>query len=130
MAAFTSPNYQDRAAYLTKWARLMKELTVHFQTVMHEGEVVGCVVKFEMEGKAEITYAIGKEHWGKGIATAAMQAFLRLETMRPLHGRVAHDNVGSIRVLEKAGFERIGQEYSYAEARGEKIWEYVYRLDQ
>ena len=42
--------------------------------------------------------------------------------------RVAADNAASIAVLEKLGFERIGAEVSYANARGTEIEELIYRL--
>ena len=51
-----------------------------------------------------VSYWIGKEHWGKGVATRALAAFLHIVTERPLHARVAKHNVASIRVLEKCGF--------------------------
>lgn len=47
---------------------------------------------------------IGKSHWGKGVATAALSQFLKVVTTRPLYAYVAKHNVGSIRVLEKCGF--------------------------
>jgi RimJ/RimL family protein N-acetyltransferase len=49
-----------------------------------DGEVVGCVVKFIMEGNAEITYAIDKKFWGQGITTIAVKQFLEEETTRPI----------------------------------------------
>src|SRR5918999_1935703 len=45
---------------------------------------------------------------GQGIATAALAAFLEELDTRPLYAHVATHNVGSIRVLEKCGFERTG----------------------
>src|SRR5215218_9325330 len=52
-------------------------------------------------GEREVTYWIGRSYWGKGIATDALTAFLAVERSRPLHARVASDNVASRRVLEK-----------------------------
>lgn len=130
MAAFTSENATDQAAYLSKWSLLLKHPTVHMQTIVFEEQVVGCVVKFEIDGEAEITYALNKVHWGKGWMSQAVQDFLKIETSRPLHGRVAFDNVGSLKILEKAGFQRIGEAVSFAYARGKKIKEFIYRLDE
>jgi RimJ/RimL family protein N-acetyltransferase len=51
----------------------------------------------------EVGYWIGREYWGKGVATEALSQFLaHAEVRRPLHAAVAKHNVGSIRVLEKA----------------------------
>jgi RimJ/RimL family protein N-acetyltransferase len=48
--------------------------------------------------------------WGRGIATEALSAFLRLEQTRPLHAGVATHNAASIRVLQKCGSTLLGQE--------------------
>lgn len=129
MAAFTPEDPSDKEAYFTKWTRLMKDDSIHMQTIIQNEKVVGCVVKFEIEGDAEITYATTKEYWNQGITTEAVKQFLQLEKARPLHGRVAFDNIGSQRILEKAGFEKNRKEKGYANARGKEIEEYVYILN-
>ncbi|MEM6261258.1 MAG: GNAT family N-acetyltransferase [Bacteroidota bacterium] len=129
MAAFTPENPHDEAAYMAKWFRLMEDETVHMQTILFNQEVIGCLVKFEMDGEAEITYAINSSYWNKGITSQAVEQFLTLEPMRPLYGRVAFDNYGSQRVLEKVGFKAIGTNYFFANARGKEIKELIYRLD-
>jgi RimJ/RimL family protein N-acetyltransferase len=78
----------------------------------------------------EVTYWIGRSHWGKGIATGALYAFLAVDPSRPLHARVAYDNVASRRVLEKCGFRVIATERGFAEARSAEIEELVLRLDE
>ncbi|MCG8329724.1 MAG: GNAT family N-acetyltransferase [Chitinophagales bacterium] len=128
LAAFTAKDPNDKEAYLNKWKRLLKEETINMQTILVENEVVGCVVKFVMEGEAEITYAIGKEYWGKGLTTKAVEDFLDIEKTRPIYGRVAYDNFGSQRVLEKTGFEKIGKDKGFANARGKEIEEFIYKL--
>jgi RimJ/RimL family protein N-acetyltransferase len=75
-----------------------------------DGEAVGNVVSWEGEEGRLVGYWIGREHWGKGIATAALTAFLDVVRMRPLFALVHAGNAGSIRVLEKCGFVRIGQD--------------------
>jgi len=108
MAAFTPKNPRDKAAYMKRWTRLLQNDDINMQTILLGDEVVGCVVKFTMNGVAEITYAISKAHWGKGIATRAVQAFLEQETTRPLFGRVACDNVASRKVMERSRFKKTG----------------------
>jgi RimJ/RimL family protein N-acetyltransferase len=68
----------------------------------------GNVVSWEHDGERDIGYWVGREHWGKGVATSALSAFLHELETRPLRAHVAHHNVGSIRVLEKCGFTRSG----------------------
>ena len=82
-----------------------------------------------MEGDADITYAISKAYWGKGITTKAVKQFITIEKTRPLFGRVAFDNFGSQKVLENVGFKKIGNNMWFANARGKEIEEYIYRLD-
>ncbi len=130
MAAFTSKDPFDKDAYIKKWTRLLSNDTINMQTIIFENKIAGCVVKFIMEGEAEITYAIGKELWGKGIATQALKIFLTIEPTRPIFGRVAFDNFGSQRVLEKAGFKKIGKDKGFANARDKEIEEFIYKLSE
>jgi len=79
-------------------------------------------------GEREVTYWIGRSHWGKGIATSALRAFLAVDLSRPLHARVAYDNVASRRVLEKCGFVFVSEDKGFSNARGEEIAEVVLEL--
>ena len=128
MAAFTAENPNDRAAFDARWARLMATESVTALTIELDGEVVRTVSSWDNEGQREVTYWIGREHWGKGIATRALGEFLQVETARPLHAAAAKDNLGSIRVLEKCGFERVGEGRGFANARGEEIDEVLLEL--
>ncbi|MBE0450118.1 MAG: GNAT family N-acetyltransferase, partial [Clostridia bacterium] len=129
MAAFTSVDPSDKKAYIEKWTRLLNDDTIHMKTIIYNDEIAGMVAKYEMDGEPAITYWIGKRYWGRGVASKAVEAFLRLEKKRPIYGRVAFDNTKSIRVLEKSGFTKIDSEMSYANARGKEIEEFIYRLD-
>ncbi|MGI8469749.1 MAG: GNAT family N-acetyltransferase, partial [Pyrinomonadaceae bacterium] len=86
------------------------------------------IAKFEMEGDTEITYWIDRNFWGKGIATTALKNFLTIENTRPVFGRVAFDNLGSQKVLEKCGFVKIGTDKGFANARQTEIEEFIYKL--
>jgi RimJ/RimL family protein N-acetyltransferase len=129
MAAFTSADPSDRAAFLVRWARILADDPVPARTVVFDGEVVGHVGRFAQFGEPEVTYWIDREHWGKGLATAALRLFLRQERLRPLYARAAVDNVGSLRVLEKCGFVPVGEDVGFAEGRGEDVEEFILRLD-
>ncbi|NSL85986.1 GNAT family N-acetyltransferase [Chitinophaga sp. Mgbs1] len=129
LAAFTSQDPTDKSAYFAKYAKLLNDPTINNQTILAGDIIVGSIAKFIMEGDAEITYWIDKDSWGKGIATTALKDFLSIETTRPIWGRVAFDNIGSQKVLEKCGFVRIGSDKSFANARQTEIEEFIYRLD-
>ena len=60
------------------------------------------------DDERDVGYWIGREHWGKGIATAALGALLAELQDRPLFAHVVEHNIGSIRVLEKCGFSNVG----------------------
>ncbi len=62
------------------------------RTIKTNDKIVGSISKFVMENEAEITYWIDKEFWGQGIATTALNDFLKIEQTRPIYGRVAFDN--------------------------------------
>ena len=129
MAAFTPPDPSDRATFEAHWRRLMDDPRIDARTVRADGVVVGSVARWFEDGAAEVTYWIDPAHWGEGIATRAMRLFLEVLHERPIHARVAADNAGSIAVLEKLAFRRVGTERSFANARGTEIEEFVYRLD-
>jgi RimJ/RimL family protein N-acetyltransferase len=129
MAAFTSPDLDDRASFDRRWARLKSDSSTTNRVVEIDGRVVGHIASFELEGQREVTYWIGREDWGRGYATRALQAFLQVETTRPLYGRAASDNAASIRVLTKCGFRIVGEGRGFAHGRNEETDELVLRLD-
>jgi RimJ/RimL family protein N-acetyltransferase len=130
MAAFTAPDHIDRDAFERRWSRLRADETVITRAIVVDGEVAGTIGSWGGHGEREVTYWIGRSYWGKGIATCALDAFLTIDPSRPLHGRVAYDNVASRRVLEKCGFRVVATERGFAEARSREIEELVLRLEQ
>jgi RimJ/RimL family protein N-acetyltransferase len=129
MAAFTPADAADRSAFDARWARLRGLESVTLRTIEADGEPVGSIGSWDNEGEREVTYWIGRAHWGKGIATEALRAFLDLEQTRPLHAATAIDNVGSQRVLTKCGFRVAGEGRAFANARGKEVTELLFRLD-
>jgi RimJ/RimL family protein N-acetyltransferase len=99
---------RDRDAFMAHWAKILRDDSVVVRTIEVEGRVAGNIVSWEHDGERDVGYWIGRDEWGKGVATAALTAFLVDVDTRPLHAHVAVHNIGSIRVLEKCGFERSG----------------------
>lgn len=128
MAAFTSREPSDRDAFMAHWAKIMADDEIVKMTILLENEIVGSVASFKRGEEREVCYRIKKEQWGKGIASRAMQMFLERLSMRPIYARVAFDNTGSMRVLEKCGFEVCGRGTYFARARGAEIEEVVFKL--
>ena len=128
LAAFTSKDRNDKTAYIEKYTKFLTDPTINTRTIKINDVIVGSIAKFIMENEAEITYWIDRDFWGKGIATTALNDFLKIEQIRPIYGRVAFDNYGSQKVLEKCGFVKIGKEKGFANARQAEIEEYIYKL--
>jgi RimJ/RimL family protein N-acetyltransferase len=129
MAAFTAKDPTNQEAYIAHWHRNLADKTTINKTVVFDGQVVGSVSSYENDGKPEVTYWLGKEYWGKGIATRALREFLAQHNKtRPIYARIAKDNLGSRRVLEKCGFTIIGESRGFANARGQEIEEFLLEL--
>ena len=102
MAAFPP---RDRDAFMAHWSRILGDETNLTRTVVVDGNVTGNVGSWlERPERRLVGYWIGREFWGRGVATAALSAFLGEVAERPLFAYVATSNVASIRVLEKCGF--------------------------
>ncbi len=128
MAAFTAQNPNDREAYMKKWLDIVNNPTICFRTVFLDDTIVGSVIHFNMGKETHVSYWIDRAHWGKGIATKALELFLKETDKQPLYAMVAFDNLGSQKVLEKNGFIREGKASGFANARGQEIVEYIYKL--
>ena len=116
MAAFTAPDHMDRDTFERRWSRLRADETVIARAIVVDGEIAGTIGSWGAPDEREVTYWIGRSYWGKGIASGVLNAFLAADQSRPLHARVAYDNVASHRVLEKCGFRVIATERSFAQA--------------
>jgi RimJ/RimL family protein N-acetyltransferase len=122
MASFDA---RDEASFMAHWAKILRDGNV-VRTIEVEGRVVGNIGSWEHDGERDVGYWIGREEWGKGVATAALSAFLDELHTRPLHAHVATHNVGSIRVLEKCGFVRTG----LPTPAGDGVEELLLKLDR
>ncbi len=128
MAAFTAKDPSDEAAFHAHWAKIRADETITLQTILHDGEVAGHIACHRWFGEPEVTYWLGQAFWGKGVATAALTQFLNQLTTRPLLARVAQDNVGSLRVLQKCGFVITGEDKGFAHGRNAEVAEYILTL--
>ena len=116
-------------AFTAHWSKILGDDTVTIKTILFEGRVAGHIAKFERFGQPEVTYWIGRQYWGRGIATQALSEFLDDLPERPLYARAAKDNIASLRVLEKCGFAICGYDKAFASARGEEIEEVILKLE-
>ena len=128
MAAFTAKDPADLEAFHKHWAKIRADESILIKTILYNGQVAGSVTTFVQFGEREVSYWLGREFWGKGIATQALTEFLRYVDERPLYARAAKDNIASIRVLQKCGFVIVGEDKGFANARGQEIEEYILEL--
>jgi RimJ/RimL family protein N-acetyltransferase len=106
MAAFPP---RDEESFYAHWAKILAEASVRPRTIVVDGLPVGYVARFDQEGRPHVGYWIGREHWGRGIATLALAAFLEEQPERPVYARVVRHNLASMRVLQKCGFAVVGE---------------------
>lgn len=128
MAAFVSDRSQ-RATFAAHWDKILRDPRNTNRTIVAAGQVAGHISCYPLGDNLEVTYWLGREFWGRGIATEALRQFLELVTVRPMSARAAKDNVGSLRVLQKCGFQIVGEDAGFAQGRGEDTEEYLLRLD-
>ena len=133
MAAFTSENPGDEDAFLNHWRKIRFDNANRIKTiVLDESIVAGYVSSYPDPdlGQLEVAYWIGKDYWGRGIATNALSEFLdNFQKTRPIFARVAKDNLGSFRVLQKCNFKVVGEGRGFANARGKETEEFILKLD-
>lgn len=129
MAAFVGKDPANRAAFDAYWARNLQAAGNLNRTIVADGLVVGHIACFPQEGELEVTYWLGREYWGRGIATRALGRLLEIVTARPIFARTATDNFGSLRVLQRCGFTIVGRDRGFAHGRGAITEEYCLRLD-
>lgn len=103
---------QDSADYINAMLAA-DENDVFAFAVTADGKVIGSISAFRQDNihrqTAELGYYIAEEYWGKGIMTSAVRqicgyVFAQSDIIRIFAEPFAH-NIGSCRVLEKAGFQ-------------------------
>jgi RimJ/RimL family protein N-acetyltransferase len=123
MAAFPA---RDRDAFMAHWARILVVESNILKTILYGDRVAGNIVSWEHSDEGnerEVGYWLGRDFWGKGIATRALSLFLEQVATRPLYAYVARHNLASIRVLVKCGFTISGEDKRPASTGGEEVEE-------
>ncbi len=98
-----------------EWVELQstRDQPEHFAICDDAGPIGGGGINTERAdspGSAELGYFVGKPFWGRGIATAAVEAItvygFDMLNLDRIFARVKVSNKASARVLEKAGYQR------------------------
>jgi len=109
---------RERDAFFEHWRGILRGEDLVAKTIVSGDEVAGNITSWPRDGKRYVGYWVGREFWGQGLATKALAELVQ-ELERPLYAEVAATNIGSIRVLEKCGFEVVGSETEQDETFGE-----------
>jgi len=91
--------------------------------IVADGEIAGSIFRWRdpaLPGP-EVSYWLGREHWGKGVATRALADFLQIVHQRPVYAFVAKRNRASLRVLQKCGFTVVDEGAGVPPPGGEAI---------
>ena len=104
--AIAIADYQskDRGPFMLHWAKIMQDKAVTIRIIIFKGNVAGHILCWKEKYEQRVGYWLGREYWGKGIASVALAEFLDQIKIRPLYAHVAIHNIASRRVLEKCGF--------------------------
>ena len=105
-----------------------------YPVLQKSGENIGYVQAVPMDdGVWEIGYHIAAAYTKQGFATEAVRAFLpvimdalQLESMP---GICLEDNVASVKVMERCGFEKTFEGIGNYQGEDQRICKYLYRKD-
>jgi ribosomal-protein-alanine N-acetyltransferase len=80
-----------------------------------QGEMIGKCILFNFSQKnhrAEIGYILNRDYWGQGLMRQALEAVIEFAfntlNLHRIEADVDTENIGSLVILEKLGFEREG----------------------
>jgi RimJ/RimL family protein N-acetyltransferase len=127
-AAMAAVPMRDRTHFDAHWAKVRLDRAAILRTVLVDDVVAGNVVSWAEGGQRLVGYWIGREHWGRGVATRALALFVGEVPDRPLYAHVATHNAGSIRVLEKCGFQRDHGQEAQAPEPEDGVEEFIFVL--
>lgn len=63
---------RGKEQFMAHWAKIRADGTNVLRTIVADGAVAGNIVSWEQDGQRLLGYWIGREHWGRGIATQAL----------------------------------------------------------
>lgn len=83
-------------------------------------KIIGTAMIFNFDNQAnhaEIGYVFHKDYWGNGYGTQAVELMsdfaFKILNLHKLHARIVDKNIGSVRILERNGFDLEGKLKDY-----------------
>jgi len=123
-------NPRSAEVFDAHWEKILQDQNVIVKAILVGDLLAGCISCFKSDEIDVVGYWLGREFWGKGSATRALQLLLVQISMRPLLARVAVSNIGSLRVLQKCGFSIVRHEHAPGDDRYIECEEAVLILEQ
>ncbi len=121
---------RNASDFYAHWDKALADPTIVARSILVGDSVAGSISCFPSEERDSVGYWIGKEFWGQGIATRALELLLLEIPTRPLHARVAVTNIASLRVLQKCGFAIVGYQHSPGDDRFQQCEEAILELGE
>ena len=103
VAMSTYPS-KDKGEFMRHWEGILKNKSIIARTIIYKERIAGHIICWKEKYEQQVGYWIGKQFWGRGIATSALREFLVEVKIRPVYAHVANHNLASKCVLEKNGF--------------------------
>lgn len=125
--AVVNPRSAD--AFDEHWDRVLADPQIFVRAIVAEGALAGSVTCFPLDESHWIGYWLGRQYWGRGIATRAVSLMLTQLDHRPLFARIASSNTASCRLVERLGFTIAETCFSPETDRFPACHETIYRLD-
>src|SRR5215207_9430683 len=82
MAAFPA---RDKDQFAVHWANVAADDAVVVRTIAADGMVAGNIGCWQENGQHLLGYWVGRELWGRGVATQALARFVDEVSLRPLY---------------------------------------------
>src|SRR3954471_10278885 len=80
MAAFPA---RDKDQFAAHWAKVRADDTTVVRTIVADGMVAGNIGSWQDNGQQLLGYWVGRECWGRGVATQALALFVYEVSIRP-----------------------------------------------
>ena len=106
--------------------RVLKQERYNFK-IFQDKKMIGGIGLSEFNNKScQVGYWLGKKYWGNGFATEALKSILDFGfhqlNLDKIYAAYKIGNEGSIRVLNKSGFEYSRKKYEYDSVLNEEVF--------
>jgi len=106
-------------------AFISSEMSNDSLAIVYQGSVIGSIGISALSGRDSIGYWIGRDFWGRGLATEACGAviadYFETGSGDVLYSSLLAENTASLRLQKKLGFVHMQNVRTFVVARGEEV---------